>query len=498
MSLRRRLLIGLVAVAAVLVATNVVLSGIIESFLLDRVDRQLVEVAPRLYRGDDRGHGPGGGGPRGFPSPDEETLSEYFLAVGDPTSDTLEYIPSAFADESDAPPVLRRSDVLGYLAPRGQTPQPFTAASSDGSGSWRLVAIEDPREGAAVVGLSLDEVDQTVDRIRLVQVFGTLAVLAALGLISWWMLRLGVHPIEDMARTADAIAGGDLSQRVDHPGERTEAGRLGVALNSMLTRIEEAFRAREASEARVRRFAADASHELRTPLTSIQGYAELWRAGGLRSEPELAEAMRRMEQEAHRMGTLVEDLLLLARLDQHRPLELAQVRLDELVADAVRDARAVEPDRPIEVAVEPLSVHGDEMRLRQVVGNLLSNARAHTPAHTPVRVTVAAVGDRARIEVADEGPGMEPEVAAKVFERFYRADRSRARARGGSGLGLSIVAAIAEAHGGTAQVVSEVGRGSRFTVDLPIVRPGAPEAPTETAATDRPSPFARPGSASSR
>ena len=153
-----------------------------------------------------------------------------------------------------------------------------------------------------MVGISLEEVERTVARIRLVQVFGTLAVLAAMGLISWWMLRLGVHPIEDMAQTADAIAAGDLSQRVDHPGERTEAGRLGVALNSMLARIEEAFRAREASEARVRRFAADASHELRTPLTSIQGYAELWRAGALRTEPELAEAMRPPPPGAARQG----------------------------------------------------------------------------------------------------------------------------------------------------------------------------------------------------
>ena len=485
MSLRRRLLVGLVAVAAVLVVSNVVLSGIIESFLLDRVDRQLVEAAPRVFRGD-----------RGRPSPDAETLSEYFLAVGDPESGSLTHLKSAFADETEPPPVLRRDDVLAYLAGHDEPLQPFTADASEGSGSWRLVAIEEPRFGTAVVGVSLDEVEATVERIRLVQVFGTLAVLSALGLISWWMLRLGVHPIEDMARTADAIAGGDLSQRVEHPGERTEAGRLGVALNSMLTRIEEAFRAREASEARVRRFAADASHELRTPLTSIQGYAELWRAGGLRSEPELAEAMRRMEQEAHRMGTLVEDLLLLARLDQRRPLEEGDVRLDRLVADAVQDARAVEPDRPIELVVEPVTVTGDEMRLRQVVGNLLSNARAHTPARTPVRVSVGAAGDTARLEVADDGPGMEPDVAAKVFERFYRADRSRARARGGAGLGLSIVSAIAEAHGGTATVASEPGRGSRFVVELPVRRPVAGDR-SEADVPDEP-PFARPGPAAGR
>lgn len=476
MSLRRRLLVGLLAVAAVLVVTNLVLSSTFESFLLDRVDRQLVEVAPRLLRGGGNpGHGPGAA--RGFPSPDEETLSEYFLAVGDPRSGSLTHIKSAIVDESNAPPVVSRDQLLDNLTGRRETPRPFTTRASDGTGSWRLVAIGSARAGTAVVGISLDEVEQTVGRIRLVQGFGTLAVLAAIGLVSWWMLRLGVHPIEDMARTADAIAAGDLSQRVDHPGERTEAGRLGGALNSMLAGIEEAFRAREASEARVRRFAADASHELRTPLTSIKGYVELWRAGALRSEPELNEAMRRMEQEAHRMATLVEDLLLLARLDQHRPLELGPVRLDDLVSDAVTDARAVEPARPIAVTTEPVVVEGDGMRLRQVVGNLLSNALTHTPAGTPVRVMVGSARDRAIIEVADEGPGMEPGVAAKVFERFYRADGARVRAGGGSGLGLSIVAAIAEAHGGSASVTSQTGKGSRFVVELPIgIDPSGPDA----------------------
>lgn len=476
MSLRRRLLAGLVGVAAVLIVTNVVLSSTIQRFLLDRLDRQLVEVASRpIFGGSDHGAGgPGGGDNRGLPSNEEQTLSEYFIAVGDLT--TLKVYSSAFRDEGEAPR-LQQSQLLANLSPDDAEPRPFTAPAAQGDARWRLVAVDDPRMGTTVVGISLAEVDQTIARIRLVQVFGTLAVLASLGLVSWWMLRLGVHPIEDMAHTADAIAAGDLSQRVEHPGERTEAGRLGVALNSMLGRIEEAFLASEASEARVRRFAADASHELRTPLTSIQGYAELWRAGGLRDPAELSEAMRRMEQEARRMGTLVEDLLLLARLDQRRPLELGQVRLHDIAADAVQDARAVEPDRPIELITTPVVVHGDEMRLRQVVANLLANARAHTPPGTPVRVRVGTEAGRARLEVADDGPGMEPGVAAKVFERFYRADKSRARARGGTGLGLSIVAAIAEAHGGGAEVSSAVGTGSTFAVVLPVIAPDAADGP---------------------
>jgi two-component system OmpR family sensor kinase len=299
--------------------------------------------------------------------------------------------------------------------------------------------------------------------------------------VSWWVLRLGVHPIEDMAVAADAIAAGDLSRRVDHPGAGTEAGRLGIAFNAMLERITQAFREREASEERVRRFAADASHELRTPLTSILGYAELWRAGGLRDQAQLGDAMGRVEQEGRRMAALVEDLLLLARLDQHRAPERAPVRLDLLVDDAVRDARAVEPDRPIDVAVTPVVVEGDEAQLRQVVGNLLTNARTHTPAGTPVHVAVSLDGasGRARFEVADEGPGMAPEVAAKVFDRFYRADSSRARAAGGTGLGLAIVQGIADAHGGKASVSSEVGRGSRFVVELPATADfRRPEFPT--------------------
>jgi len=462
MSLRRRLLIGLIAVAAVLVVTNVVLAQTIESYLLDRLDSQLLGVASRpVFRAAP------GGGPGRRPGEDR-TLSEYFIAVGNAESTVFRQLSSELADETEPPPRLERDQIVGRLAGSGRTSSPFTAPAAEGGGSWRLVALAEPRGGITVVGLSLGRIDDTVARIRSIQILGTLAVLAALGLISSWMLRLGVHPLEAMARDADAIAQGDLSRRVEHPGGRTEAGRLGVALNTMLERIEEAFRAREASEERVRRFAADASHELRTPLTSIRGYAELWRAGALRGEEELAEAMRRMEQEASRMGRLVEDLLLLARLDQRRPLDRAPVRLDQLAADAVADARAVEPDRPIELDAEPVMVDGDQMRLRQVLANLLANVRDHTSALTPVSVSVAAEGGRARLVVADDGPGLRPEAAAKVFERFYRADLARAGAGGGTGLGLSIVAAIVESHGGAAGVTSEPGRGTRFNVELPL------------------------------
>ena len=467
MSLRRRLLLGLVLIAAVLVVTNVTLSNRFERFLLERIDRQLTDVASSSLFRNDRPQRPGERGPR----PEDQTLSEYYLAVGTPER-RMAPVGSALGADDRPPPVLDPGKVRSHAEGPGRA-QPFTVGAESGDGSWRLVAVEvGPRgQGVAVVGLSLDEVESTVDRTRLVQILGTLAVLSTLALVSWWVLRLGLHPIEDMAATADAIAAGDLSRRVEHPGSGTEAGRLGIAFNAMLERIQVAFREREASEERVRRFAADASHELRTPLTSILGYAELWRAGGLRTDEALADAMSRMEHEGHRMAGLVEDLLLLARLDQKRAPERAAVRLDLLADDAVRDARAVEPDRPIDASLAPVTVEGDERQLRQVLGNLLANARVHTPPGTPVHVRVALVegGRRAVLEVEDEGPGLAPDVAAKVFDRFFRADASRQRGASGtgSGLGLAIVQGVAEGHGGRASVDSSPGRGSRFVVELP-------------------------------
>jgi two-component system OmpR family sensor kinase len=284
-----------------------------------------------------------------------------------------------------------------------------------------------------------------------------------------------------MAGPAEAIAAGDLSRRVEGAGGPTEAGQLGSALNAMLEQIEGAFRAKEASEDRLRRFVADASHELRTPLTSIRGYAELWRQGALRYDDDLSEAMRRMEAEGRRMGGLVDDLLLLARLDtgdESRAVDRAPVRLDLLVADAVSDARATDPERPVTVALDPVTVAGDEARLRQVAANLLTNARVHTPPGTPVHIDVGVTGEWARFQVSDRGPGISPEEATHVFERFYRGDPSRRRIQGsGSGLGLSIVAAVAAAHGGRVSVTTSPGAGARFLVELPVVVPTARRGP---------------------
>jgi two-component system OmpR family sensor kinase len=297
----------------------------------------------------------------------------------------------------------------------------------------------------------------------------TLLVIGSVGALAWWVVRLGLRPLEEIGETASHIAAGDLTRRVERAEPRTEVGRLGLALNAMLSRIEEAFAERKASEERLRRFLADASHELRTPLTSIRGYAELFRRGADSRPEDLAKSMDRIEQESARMGLLVDDLLLLARLDQGRPIERDHVDLAALAADAVTDARAIDPNRDITLEAPPsAALEGDEVRLRQVTANLLSNALMHTPPGTPIEVRVAVDGTHATLEVADHGPGLHPDDVARVFERFYRSDPSRTRESGGAGLGLSIVKAIAEAHGGSVEVVTAPGQGATFKVALPL------------------------------
>jgi two-component system OmpR family sensor kinase len=306
-------------------------------------------------------------------------------------------------------------------------------------------------------------------------------VLAGLGVAAWLIIKHDLRPLEAMADTADVIAAGDLSQRVEPAEPRTEVGRLGLSLNAMLAQIEVAFAERAATEEKLRRFLADASHELRTPLTSIRGYAEVFERGAKDDPEDLATAMRRIEEESKRMGVMVDELLLLARLGEGREPEREPVDLARVVSDAVGDARAADAARDISLdAPAELVVTGDEHQLRQVVANLLGNARKHTPAGCPVQVRLRAEGaddgradatgkaGAAVLEVADEGPGLTPEIAAKVFEPFYRADKSRTRQSGGAGLGLAIVAAIVEAHGGSVALRTQAGQGATFSVRLPL------------------------------
>jgi two-component system, OmpR family, sensor kinase len=303
-----------------------------------------------------------------------------------------------------------------------------------------------------------------------------------LGLAGYLLVRNSLRPLREVEHTAQAIAAGDLSRRVPVGNDRTEVGRLSTALNGMLGRIESSFRAQQASEeqaraseTRMRRFVADASHELRTPLTSIRGFAELHRQGAVHGPEDTGRIMQRIEAEATRMGLLVEDLLQLARLDQQRPLTLGPVDLAELAGDAVHDARAVQPDRPLSLLLDPSLtdvpvVTGDEARLRQVVGNLVTNALTHTPPDARITVTVGQAPDDPDVlvlEIADEGPGMEAADADRAFERFYRADASRNRSAGGTGLGLAIVSSLVAAHGGSVGLDTAPGKGTAVTVRLP-------------------------------
>ncbi|HET7722639.1 MAG TPA: HAMP domain-containing sensor histidine kinase, partial [Acidimicrobiales bacterium] len=354
--------------------------------------------------------------------------------------------------------------------------EPFTTPAVErGAPGFRVVVVPLSPNDNLVVAVPMDDVVQTLGRLVLIELVTTAAVLAGVGGLALVVVRTGLRPLEDIGRTAGAIAEGDLSRRVEWAEPGTEVGRLGLSLNAMLSQIQSAFEARQASEDRLRRFVADASHELRTPLTSIRGYAEMFRRGASERPEDLATSMRRIEEESARMGVLVDDLLLLARLDQGRPLDRRPVDLTRVAADAVADARAVEPERSITLetpGLQPgagLMVLGDELRLRQVAANLLANARQHTPPTAAIRVGVRRDNGSVVLEVADDGPGLLPEEAAKVFERFYRADLSRNRNQGGTGLGLSIVAAVAEAHGGRAKVESTPGQGARFWVELPSV-----------------------------
>ena len=296
-------------------------------------------------------------------------------------------------------------------------------------------------------------------------------MLATLAGAALWMVRRELRPLEAMGDTASSIAGGDLTRRVEPAGETTEVGRLGLALNGMLAQIETSMEARKASEERLRRFLADASHELRTPLTSIRGYAELFRRGADKRPEDLAVAMRRIEEEAARMGVLVDDLLLLARADETRAAASEEVDLAALLRDAAADARAAAPRRPITVeAPASLAVTGDEGRLRQAIANLVGNALVHTPSVAAVDLRLAARGEWAELTVADRGPGLEPGALEHVFERFWRGTAGGEGKPGGAGLGLPIVAAIAQTHGGDVSAANAPGGGAVFTLRLPRAR----------------------------
>jgi two-component system OmpR family sensor kinase len=458
-SLRARLLLVLAALATVgLLVADIVTYTELRSFLIERVDRSLSASGAVLERSLGR--------PDFAVRRDFEQLAALspgiYIEIRSPDGDVLASGSLARPGETSATPDLPAT------LPDGSGASLFTVGSADGSTDFRALVQPGPF-GTLVLAAPLDDVSATLHRLFVIELIVTLSVVAAIVALGFVLVHVGLRPLRRIEGTAAAIAAGQLDQRVERADTRTEVGRLGLALNAMLGRIEEAFAEKEASEARLRRFIADASHELRTPLSSVRAYAELFERGAKERPDDLARAMAGIEREARRMGLLVDDLLLLARLDQGRPLERRPVDLAEVAGDAVDAARMLEPGRELElVAADGVTVTGDRERLRQLLDNLLTNVRVHTPPGVRASVRVAPLEDgRALIEVADEGPGLDEAQRAKVFERFYRVDPSRSRDAGGSGLGLSIVAAIAQAHGGAATVESVAGQGAVFRVVLP-------------------------------
>jgi two-component system, OmpR family, sensor kinase len=468
-SLRARLLVAVLALTAV---GLLLLGGITyaeqRSFLYNRIDTQVriatgqigpqLEMAlggPRPVDGDDRGGGPHGGGPNfGLPA---GTYGE----KRDDNGHVLIGKSFAVNQTVTAKPELPAKLPVGHI---------ITVDGQKGVGTrYRVLAMRDPRDSTInIAAIPLRATDDNLHRLLAVEALVIAAVLVALGAVSWVVVRVGLLPLDRMGHTAGAIAAGDLSHRIEPTDPRSEVGRLGLALNAMLDRLEQAFGEREASEDRLRRFIADASHELRTPLASIRGYAELFRMGAARDPADIDKAMRRIEEEATRMGVLVEDLLMLARLDEVADAPHGDVDLAAVVRDAVDDGRATAPNRAIRARLDdPATVVGDADQLRQVLGNLLRNAIVHTPDGTPVDVSLSRANWDVRLEVRDHGPGLPPGDPGALFERFWRTEAGRERGKGGAGLGLAIVAAIVEAHGGQVRAENAAGGGASFIVTLP-------------------------------
>jgi two-component system OmpR family sensor kinase len=529
--LRVKLITALLAlVALALVVISFISTAVFRGYLLNQADTQLsglavsaqADLSARLS-----------GAPSGSQMPHAFTPNGWIVELLDPNGNQLDFGNSQTL-HVPGPQVPTSPSWLAAHAGKA-----VTVPALSGNDNWRVIVESEANipvrtatgtgteNGTLVVGQNLGTLGTDIGYLTGLDVIVGLVIMLGLGVVSVAVVRANLRPLDDIEETAEQIAAGHLNRRVPDRDPRTEVGRLGRSINTMLTQIESAFHAREqseeaavASEERMRRFIADASHELRTPLTAIRGFAEYYRQrGGVAVPPagpadqaaipagregdsaaparpagsrdglspeDLDRIMRRVEGEAARMGVLVEDLLLLARLDQQRPIEHQPVDLLVLAADAVQDTRMIAPGRPVNLTVEPggaFLVLGDEVRLRQVIGNLMSNALTHTPDGTPIDIRLGSglidsapsyPGGPARavpaaiLDIADQGDGLTPEQAERVFERFYRADQARNRKSGGSGLGLAIVSALVSAHGGTATVQSSPGQGATFRITLPL------------------------------
>jgi two-component system, OmpR family, sensor kinase len=459
----------LVAILAILISLGLLVSGILtystlKNYLFDRVDEQLQSVQPQaLHALSDTVQG-GGPSPNGDPG---NLPIAVYAEARDTSGNEIAHVSFGFEGGQTiyTPQIPRSLD-------GSQTHAPFTVSSrEDNAYQFRVLATALPGIGTLIVAIPLAEAQDTLDRLLRIEAIVAFALLAAISLIAWGLIRREFSPLDRMTQTATEIAGGNLSRRVDEPNAKSEVGRLGRALNTMLERIEQAFEGRRASEERMRQFLADASHELRTPLTSIRGYAELFRRGAADRPGDLELSMRRIEDEAARMGVMVDELLLLAHVDQTRPMEQVEVDLSGLVRDAVDDARAREPDRSLEASIaEGVTVMGDSDRLLEAVNNLIENAFVHTPVASQVRVEMASDVSNAVLTVADSGPGLSSDALAHVFDRFWRGDPSRTRGSGGAGLGLAIVSAVATIHGGSVSAENRDSGGASFTLRVPLMR----------------------------
>lgn len=481
-SLQSRLVLGVLLLTAVgFIFAGFVAQGALKSYLLQQVDSQLLTirdgVLPRVAESgieideddfnpaEQRGYGAQGRG-RGPQSP----LNRI------PTTTSVTLLDSNGALVADIGGDFNALSINSYL--EGFTPDkaaafeglPFTI-QTPGADFRAIAEVLPDNAGTVVAAQSLGELDKTIGKLGFFFLLIGLLLLTLIAIASRIVIKVGMRPLEDVEVTAGRIAAGDLSARMPDANEKTEVGRLVTSLNSMLSRIESSFAARTESEDRLRRFVADASHELRTPITAIRGFSELYRQGAVAEGEPTKEIISRIEGESKRMGSLVEDLLLLARLDQAREMESKPVNLADVVESAVISARVSGPHHHVtfDKPTEEVFTLGDESRIHQVIANLLANARAHTPAGTEIDVAISRGSDGIRIAVADNGPGLSGEAQKKIFERFYRADPSRVRVDGeGSGLGLSIVDAVMGAHGGSVSVESELGKGATFTLFFPL------------------------------
>lgn len=466
----RLIAILLTLLLAALLTTSVVTAYLLQRDLNQNVDDQLRAVALPIaedninYSRRDSA----------FYHRDRDTGPTNFFFLHQPADgNPWNYDAPTGVDVRPNVPSLRHDD------PRVRTNQPFTVESVDGSMRWRVIAGSYTDGSTFAVGMPLSGVNHTMQRFAVVSTVMSLGAAAASGILGWFATRRAFRPLRRIEDTAAAIAAGDLTRRVPVRASHDEVASLSDSLNSMLGQVERSFSVQEASEAKMRQFVADASHELRTPLATVRGYAELYRQGAVPDPEHVAQAMDRIEGEASRMGLLVDDLLVLARLDDERPLDKKDIDLVVLCAETVHDARARAPHRTIQLTglddeLHPVMLAGDESRLRQVLGNLLGNALMHTAEDVLVEVATGVRGSTAVLEVRDHGVGIDPEVADRVFERFYRVDKARSRAGGGSGLGLAIVAAIVHQHGGTVRAVPTPGGGATFRVELPGREPERP------------------------